>query len=147
MQLYSVERKCSQPIEGHAASFATFKMEGNPEPSTLFCFAVRTVQGGKLHIIEVCVYINTLSKIFLLFRAKAIFIFFEHSPSKFRAKIQCFDITAMEREFLYKSSLFCRSVKVQPAINPSRKKQSTYSFHRKRKMIFQWQCKYQLNTM
>uniref|UniRef100_A0A6M2DM88 Clathrin heavy chain n=1 Tax=Xenopsylla cheopis TaxID=163159 RepID=A0A6M2DM88_XENCH len=53
MQLYSVERKCSQPIEGHAASFATFKMEGNGEPSTLFCFAVRTVQGGKLHIIEV----------------------------------------------------------------------------------------------
>ncbi|GBP00542.1 Clathrin heavy chain [Eumeta japonica] len=53
MQLYSVERKCSQPIEGHAASFATFKVEGNAEPSTLFCFAVRTAQGGKLHIIEV----------------------------------------------------------------------------------------------
>uniref|UniRef100_A0A2A4K3L8 Clathrin heavy chain n=1 Tax=Heliothis virescens TaxID=7102 RepID=A0A2A4K3L8_HELVI len=53
MQLYSVERKCSQPIEGHAASFATFKAEGNAEPSTLFCFAVRTAQGGKLHIIEV----------------------------------------------------------------------------------------------
>ncbi|XP_050353286.1 clathrin heavy chain isoform X1 [Nymphalis io] len=53
MQLYSVERKCSQPIEGHAASFATFKAEGNAEPSTLFCFAVRTPQGGKLHIIEV----------------------------------------------------------------------------------------------
>lgn len=53
MQLYSVERKCSQPIEGHAASFATFKLEGNGEPSTLFCFAARTVQGGKLHIIEV----------------------------------------------------------------------------------------------
>ncbi|XP_022902707.1 clathrin heavy chain [Onthophagus taurus] len=53
MQLYSVERKCSQPIEGHAASFATFKMDGNPEPSTLFCFAVRTTTGGKLHIIEV----------------------------------------------------------------------------------------------
>jgi clathrin heavy chain len=53
MQLYSVERKCSQAIEGHAASFATFKMEGNPEPSTLFCFAVRSTQGGKLHIIEV----------------------------------------------------------------------------------------------
>lgn len=53
MQLYSVERKCSQAIEGHAASFAVFKMEGNPEPSTLFCFAVRTPQGGKLHIIEV----------------------------------------------------------------------------------------------
>lgn len=48
MQLYSVERKCSQPIEGHAASFARFKMEGNAETSTLFCFAVRTVQGGKV---------------------------------------------------------------------------------------------------
>ncbi|KAF6216139.1 hypothetical protein GE061_000478 [Apolygus lucorum] len=53
MQLYSVERKCSQPIEGHAASFAQFKMEGNNELSTLFCFAVRTLHGGKLHIIEV----------------------------------------------------------------------------------------------
>lgn len=39
--------------KGHAASFAIFKMEGNKEPSTLFCFAVRTAQGGKLHIIEV----------------------------------------------------------------------------------------------
>ncbi len=48
MQLYSVERKCSQPIEGHAASFAQFKMEGNHELSTLFCFAVRNVQGGKV---------------------------------------------------------------------------------------------------
>lgn len=53
MQLYSVERKVSQPIEGHAAAFSQFKMEGNPEPSTLFCFAVRSAQGGKLHIIEV----------------------------------------------------------------------------------------------
>lgn len=53
MQLYSVERKCSQPIEGHAAAFAQFKMEGNAEQSNLFCFAARTVQGAKLHIIEV----------------------------------------------------------------------------------------------
>ena len=28
-------------------------MEGNQEPSTLFCFAVRNPAGGKLHIIEV----------------------------------------------------------------------------------------------
>ena len=48
MQLYSVERKVSQPIEGHAAAFAQFKMEGNPEPSTLFCFAVRSATGGKV---------------------------------------------------------------------------------------------------
>lgn len=53
MQLYSVERKVSQPIEGHAAAFAQFKLEGNPEVSTLFCFAVRLTQGGKLHVIEV----------------------------------------------------------------------------------------------
>ena len=48
MQLYSVERKVSQPIEGHAAAFSQFKMEGNPEFSTLFCFAVRSAQGGKV---------------------------------------------------------------------------------------------------
>uniref|UniRef100_H2ZKR5 Clathrin heavy chain n=1 Tax=Ciona savignyi TaxID=51511 RepID=H2ZKR5_CIOSA len=53
MQLYSVERRVSQPIEGHAASFAQLKLEGNKEESTLFCFAVRGAQGGKLHIIEV----------------------------------------------------------------------------------------------
>ena len=43
MQLSSVERKVSQPIEGHAAAFMQFKMEGNPNESTLFCFAVRLV--------------------------------------------------------------------------------------------------------
>ncbi|XP_048742391.2 clathrin heavy chain 1 isoform X2 [Ostrea edulis] len=53
MQLYSVDRKISQPIEGHAAAFAQFKMEGNATQSTLFSFAVRGAQGGKLHIIEV----------------------------------------------------------------------------------------------
>jgi len=53
MQLYSVERKVSQPIEGHAGTFAQIKLEGNPEPSNLLCFAVRNVQGGKLHIVEV----------------------------------------------------------------------------------------------
>lgn len=50
MQLYSVERKVSQPIEGHAAAFAMFKMEGNAELSTLFTFAVRSTQGGKASI-------------------------------------------------------------------------------------------------
>lgn len=53
MQLYSVERKVSQPIEGHAAAFSQFKMEGNAAMSTLFCFSVRNQTGGKLHIIEV----------------------------------------------------------------------------------------------
>ncbi|KAL6458662.1 hypothetical protein MHYP_G00321340 [Metynnis hypsauchen] len=53
MQLYSVDRKVSQPIEGHAAAFVQYKLEGNPNLSTLFCFAVRSQAGGKLHIIEV----------------------------------------------------------------------------------------------
>ena len=48
MQLYSVERKVSQPIEGHAAAFTQFKVEGNPQESTLFAFAVRGPQGGKV---------------------------------------------------------------------------------------------------
>ena len=48
MQLYSVDRKVSQPIEGHAACFANFKMASNTTASTLFCFAVRGAQGGKV---------------------------------------------------------------------------------------------------
>lgn len=48
MQLYSVDRKVSQPIEGHAAAFGEFKMEGNANASTLFCFAVRSQAGGKV---------------------------------------------------------------------------------------------------
>ena len=51
MQLYSVERAVSQPIEGHAASFARFRMQGNPEDSTLFSFAVRNAAGqGKVQL-------------------------------------------------------------------------------------------------
>lgn len=42
----------SQPIEGHAAGFAQFKMEGNTEESTLFCFAVRGQAGGKVRFIS-----------------------------------------------------------------------------------------------
>lgn len=48
MQLYSVDRKVSQPIEGHAAAFGEFKVEGNAKTSTLFCFAVRSQAGGKV---------------------------------------------------------------------------------------------------
>jgi clathrin heavy chain len=50
MQLYSVERKVSQPIEGHAAAFAVFTQENNSNPSTLFSFAVRGAQGGKVRM-------------------------------------------------------------------------------------------------
>ncbi|VDQ03073.1 unnamed protein product [Trichobilharzia regenti] len=53
MQLYCVERKVSQPTEGHDAAYARYKAEGNSNPSTLFCFASCNVQACKLHIIEV----------------------------------------------------------------------------------------------
>lgn len=48
MQLFSVERKVTQPLEGHAAAFGLYKLEGNPNASTLFCFAVRGPAGGKV---------------------------------------------------------------------------------------------------
>ncbi len=53
MQLYSVDRRVSQPIDGHAAAFVQYKGEGQPNPTTLFCFAVRTTQACNLHVIEV----------------------------------------------------------------------------------------------
>ena len=55
MQLYSTERKVSQPIEGHAAAFMQFKVEGNAQESTLFSFAVRGAQGGKVRTIIVLI--------------------------------------------------------------------------------------------
>ena len=44
-QLYSKEKNVSQPIEGHAASFAQFTVEGATSPSTLFTFAAKTATG------------------------------------------------------------------------------------------------------
>lgn len=52
MQLYSTEKKISQPIEGHAACFASLALEGYP--TTLFVFASKTAAGvSRMHIIEV----------------------------------------------------------------------------------------------
>lgn len=53
MQLYSKARGISQAIEGHAAAFGTFRLEGSTSDSKLFSFAVRTGTGAKLHIVEV----------------------------------------------------------------------------------------------
>lgn len=52
MQLYSTERRVSQPIEGHAACFVKFKLEGNPHPSNLFVFSLKNDQGGKVRMKE-----------------------------------------------------------------------------------------------
>lgn len=40
MQLYFVDRKVFQFIEGYVVSFVQFKMEGNVEELMLFCFVV-----------------------------------------------------------------------------------------------------------
>jgi len=53
MQLYSKEKNVSQPIEGHAAAFVQFTVEGATSPSTLLSFAAKTATGAKLHVIEV----------------------------------------------------------------------------------------------
>ncbi|EIW58700.1 clathrin heavy chain [Trametes versicolor FP-101664 SS1] len=53
VQLYSRERGVSQPIEGHAASFAELKLDGHQKPTKLFTFSVRTATGAKLHIVEI----------------------------------------------------------------------------------------------
>ncbi|KAI0321019.1 clathrin heavy chain 1 [Amylostereum chailletii] len=53
MQLYSRERGVSQPIEGHATSFAEVKLDGHQHPTKLFAFSVRTGNGAKLHIVEI----------------------------------------------------------------------------------------------
>src|SRR3569833_1434454 len=53
MQLYSKDRGISQASEGHAAAFGATRMEGAPQDSKLFAFAVRTATGAKLHVVEV----------------------------------------------------------------------------------------------
>ncbi|KAL8278246.1 hypothetical protein RQP46_009419 [Phenoliferia psychrophenolica] len=53
MQLYSRERGVTQPIEGHAASFAEIRLDGATSDTKLFAFAVRTATGAKLHVVEI----------------------------------------------------------------------------------------------
>lgn len=57
MQLYNVERKLSQPLEGHAAGFATLKIRGRDDPAQLLVFhekkAANPAEPPKLFIKEV----------------------------------------------------------------------------------------------
>ncbi len=69
MQLYSVEREVSQPIEGHAAAFTQFKLEENKKVSTLLSFAIRRVQGGKVNRYKNTLFLYLLSFFSLLFLA------------------------------------------------------------------------------
>ena len=38
MQLFNIEKKLSQPLQGHAASFATIKIAGRPDPAQILVF-------------------------------------------------------------------------------------------------------------
>ncbi|GMR49081.1 hypothetical protein PMAYCL1PPCAC_19276, partial [Pristionchus mayeri] len=53
MQLYDFSTKLSLPIEGEAACFANFKMEGNHLPSSLFVSSAKNDQGAKLTVEEI----------------------------------------------------------------------------------------------
>ncbi|KAJ3319704.1 hypothetical protein HDV06_006120 [Boothiomyces sp. JEL0866] len=53
MQLYNKDRGVSQPLEGHAASFANLKLDPSSPANKLFSFASRGPNGAKLHIIEI----------------------------------------------------------------------------------------------
>lgn len=54
MQLFSKQRNVSQPLEGHAATFGTIRLEGAATDTKLFAFAVRAQNGeAKLNIVEV----------------------------------------------------------------------------------------------
>ena len=48
MQLYSVEKKMTQALEGHACCFTSFTVEGSTKPSTLFSLANKTQTGVKV---------------------------------------------------------------------------------------------------
>jgi clathrin heavy chain len=48
MQLYNKDRGVSQPLEGHAASFAELKLDPAAAPNKLFTFASRSANGTKV---------------------------------------------------------------------------------------------------
>jgi clathrin heavy chain len=57
MQLYNVDKKLSQPLQGHAATFATIKVPGRDDPAQLIVFHEKKADGSqeppKLFIREV----------------------------------------------------------------------------------------------
>ena len=68
MQMYSVEKKVSQPIEGHCGAFSRVTLPGANAPSTLFSFANKSEAGAK-------VFFFLSQKIFVLFIYFYFFIF------------------------------------------------------------------------
>ena len=54
MQLYSVDKRISQPMAGFAADFASVTVAGAPEPLSLFCFCAKSPAGtGQVQIVKI----------------------------------------------------------------------------------------------
>jgi len=58
MQLYSVEKKVSQPLQGHAGAFAKIKVVGRDDPAQVLCFHEKKMESPpgeapKLYVMEV----------------------------------------------------------------------------------------------
>ena len=55
MQLYSVDKKVSQPLQGHAGAFATIKLPGREDPAQLLVFHEKKTEdpSHKLFVMEV----------------------------------------------------------------------------------------------
>ncbi|EAT88712.2 hypothetical protein SNOG_03507 [Parastagonospora nodorum SN15] len=55
MQLFSKARNVSQPLEGHAATFGTIRLDGAATYTKLFAFAVKSTSGeAKINIVVEC---------------------------------------------------------------------------------------------
>jgi len=58
MQLYSLEKKVSQPLQGHAGAFAVINIQGRDDPAQILCFHEKKVDSPpgeppKLYVMEV----------------------------------------------------------------------------------------------
>ncbi|KAF2876123.1 clathrin heavy chain [Massariosphaeria phaeospora] len=54
MQLFSKARNVSQPLEGHAATFGSIRLDGAATDTKIFAFAVKTASGdAKINIVEI----------------------------------------------------------------------------------------------
>jgi clathrin heavy chain len=54
IQLFSKARNVSQPLEGHAATFGTLRLDGAAADSKVFAFAIKQASGdAKLNIVEI----------------------------------------------------------------------------------------------
>ncbi len=134
MQLYSVARGVSQPIEGHAAAFSTMRMEGASADTKLFSFAVRNATGAKVSGRSFCALAEP-TKGSIGKKSARTFQRLTHHTKRF-----------VFFAFLSNNYRFTLSRSITPLqIFPSPRKRQTSSSLLKRSTISLWLCKYQRN--